>query len=121
MQCMTRNGMHFGSHGYNHYWMNNIPPVKQEHEIDMSLEFLKKVGMSTDNWIMCYPYGAYNSSLIEILKKKNCRFALTAPSVKQDIAILDEHNAYSLGRLDTNDLPKAANAEVNNWTKKVLN
>ena len=116
LKCMTRNGMYIGSHGYDHYWLDTLPPEKQEQEIDLSLEFLRRVGSSTDSWVMCYPYGAYNSSLINILIKKNCKLALTT---QVDIAILNKDNAFTLERLDTNDLPKVANAEANLWTKKV--
>ena len=101
--------------------MNNIPYATQEREVNLTLDFLKKIGTATDNWIICYPYGAYNSSLIEILKKKNCKLALTSTSVNHDIANLNEDNAFSLARIDTNDLPREANAKINPWTEKVLN
>ena len=67
---------------------------------------------------MCYPYGAYNNSLINILKKKNCKLGLTT---KVDIASLSKENAFTLERLDTNDLPKASDEEANSWTRKVVN
>jgi peptidoglycan/xylan/chitin deacetylase (PgdA/CDA1 family) len=121
LQCMAQNGMHIGSHGYTHYWMDKLSPSLQEQEIDLSLNFLKKVGVPIDNWVMCYPFGAYNSSLIEILKKKNCKLAITSTSVDQGIATLNRDNAFSLGRLDTNDLPKIASAKVSSWTEKILN
>ena len=121
LQLMAQNGMHIGSHGYTHCWMNKLSPSLQEQEIDLSLNFLKKVGMPIDNWVMCYPFGAYDNSLIEILKKKNCKLAITSTSVNQGIAILDSENRFTLGRLDTNDLPKMANAKANAWTEKILN
>lgn len=114
IRCMIRNGMYVGSHGYDHCWLNTLSPEKQEKEINLSLAFLKKVGSSIDNWAMCYPYGAYNASLIEILKKKNCKLCFTT---KVDIAKLNRDNAYTLERLDTNDLPKTAYADAN-ITKK---
>ena len=121
LQCMARNGMYIGGHGYNHYHMNTLPAEMLEKEIDMTLLFLKeRVRVSTDNWVMCYPYGAYDDSLIEILKKKKFKLALTDTSTKVDIAGLNKDNAYTLERIDTNDLPKIANAETNSWTKKVL-
>ena len=121
LQCMNRNGMYIGSHGYDHYFLNTLTAERQEKEIDLSLSFLKeKVGAPTDNWVMCYPYGGYDDSLIEILKKKNCKLALADTSAKADIAGLNKDNAYTLERIDTNDLPKIANAETNSWTKKVL-
>jgi hypothetical protein len=50
------------------------------------------------------------------LKKKNCKLGLTT---KVDIASLSKENAFTLERLDTNDLPKASEKEANFWTKKV--
>jgi peptidoglycan/xylan/chitin deacetylase (PgdA/CDA1 family) len=118
LKCMSRNGMYIGSHGYEHYWLNSLPVQKQETEIDQSLQFLKEIEAPTENWIMCYPHGKYNNSLIELLKKKRCKMALT---VKPDIAHLKKDNAFTLERLDTNDFPKDANSPLNMWTKKVLN
>lgn len=107
IKCMIRNGMYIGSHGYDHYWLNSLTPEKQEEEIDKSLAFLKEVGSDTNNWIMNYPYGGYNQSLIDIIKRKNCKLALTT---KTAIANLSKENAFTLERLDTNDLPKDRNA-----------
>ena len=54
---------------------------------------------------MNYPYGAYNDSLINILKKKGCKFAVCT---EVRTANLKSDNRYALPRLDTNDLPKDA-------------
>ena len=118
LKCMSRNGMYIGSHGYDHYWLDKLPPVRQEMEIDKSLEFLESVNTPTIDWVMSYPYGAYNDSLIEILKKKDCALALTT---KVDIANISKENAYTLERLDTNDFPKLSNSPPNSWTKKIIN
>lgn len=118
IKCMSRNRMYIGSQGSDHCWLNKLPPERQESEIDESLKFLGLVNAPTENWVMCYPYGAYNDSLIEILKKKGCSFAFTS---KLGIANFCKENAYTLERLDTNDLPKTANSEPNLWTKKVIN
>ena len=117
LKCMVRNGMYVGSHGYNHYFLNLLSLEKQEREIDLSLQFLKDIGSPTQNWAMCYPYGAYNDSLIHLLKSKNCKLGLTT---KSSIANLNRDNAFTLERLDTNDFPKIAHAEMNAWTKKLL-
>jgi len=118
IKCMVRNGMYIGSHGYDHCWLDNLSPGKQEKEIEFSLNFLNKVGSPTDNWVMCYPYGAYNNSLIDIIVKKNCKFALTT---KAGIASLSKDNAFTLERFDTNDFPKVANTKANILTRKVVN
>lgn len=107
LKCMVRHGMYVGSHGYDHYWLNSLTPEKQADEVDKSLAFLKRIGSDTDNWIMNYPYGAYNDSLIDIIKSRGCKLGI---STNVAIAELTKENAFTLPRLDTNDLPKDSNA-----------
>ena len=114
IKCMCRNGMYIGSHGFGHDWLNDLSPERQESEIDKSLEFLSLVNAPTENWVMCYPYGVYNKSLIEILKKKKCALGFTTVV---NVATFSKENAYTLERLDTNDLPKSSNSKPNLWTK----
>jgi peptidoglycan/xylan/chitin deacetylase (PgdA/CDA1 family) len=115
IKCMKRNGMHIGSHGYDHYWLNSLTIENQASEIDRSLVFIKEIGGDITNWTMCYPYGAYNQDTIKILTNKNCKLAVTA---KPDIANISENNKFELPRLDTNDLPKDKNSLVNEWFHK---
>ena len=103
LKCMVRHGMYVGSHGYDHYWLDSLPPEKQAEEIDQSLAFLESIGSDTEHWIMNYPYGAYNDSLIDIIKARGCKLAI---STRVAVATLDAAHAYTLPRLDTNDLPK---------------
>lgn len=112
LRCMRRNGMHIGSHGYDHYWLGTLTKEKQENEILRSLDFLKRLGCNLDEWTMCYPYGNYDKSTIEVLSKYNCKLALTT---KLEIADLGKHNKYELPRLDTNDIPKSEIAAKNDW------
>src|SRR3989339_767275 len=95
-------------------------------ELYMSLEHLKYMqdeGMYvgshgyTQHWIVSYPQGAYNDSLLSILKNRGCVIGLTT---KVGIADIDTENILALSRLDTNDLPKVKNAEPNDWTIKVI-
>ena len=118
LRLMVRNGMYVGGHGFNHYWLNTLSPDQQENEINLTIEFLKELGAPTENWVMCYPYGSYNKSLINILKERNCKLALTT---NVGIASLNKNNAYTLQRIDTNDIPRVNTAQPNTWTKKVLN
>lgn len=115
ISCLQRNGMYIGSHGFDHYWLNSISEDDQRKEIDLSLEFLKEIGSDLCHWIMCYPYGAYNESLLTILKERNCSVGLTT---KVGIADLEKDNPLTLPRLDTNDLPKKSNESPNEWTIK---
>jgi len=102
MRCMVRHGMTIGSHGYDHYWQDSLSPKKQEQEIDKSIEFLKRIGVDMENWVMCYPYGAWNDSLVSILKKKNCKLAFTTEVAQANVI---RANAFCLPRLDCNDFP----------------
>jgi len=116
ISCLQRNGMYIGSHGFDHYWLNSISEDDQRKEIDLSLEFLKKIGSDPFRWIMCYSYGEYNESLLTILKERNCSVGLTT---KVGVADLNSDNPLTLPRLDTNDLPKDSKLEPNEWTIKV--
>lgn len=107
LNCMLRHGMCIGSHGYDHYWLDSLTPERQAEEIDLSMEFLQEIGVDMDGWVMNYPYGAYNESLVEILKKRGCAFGLSTQVAVADLA---KDNIFALPRLDTNDLPKDRNA-----------
>lgn len=118
IKCMVDNGMHFGSHGYDHYWLNSLSKDKQTFEIQKSIEFIKEIGGDIDNWTICYPYGAYDEDTISILKENGCKLGMTT---RVGVADLDDKQGdviFKLPRLDTNDLPKAANASVNLWYNK---
>ncbi len=117
LKCMERNGMFIGSHGFDHVWLDTLEAKEQEKEVDKSLDFLETVGCETGQWAMCYPYGGYNDSLLSILRRRGCRIGLT-PRV--GIADLRSENPLVLSRLDTNDLPKKADAKPNEWTRRVL-
>lgn len=103
LKCMKRKGMYIGSHGYNHCWLNTLSKEQQQKEIELSLKFLKKIGCDTENFVFCYPYGAYNKSLLSVLKENNCSLALTT---QIGIADLDKNQPLIFPRLDTNDFPK---------------
>jgi peptidoglycan/xylan/chitin deacetylase (PgdA/CDA1 family) len=100
--CMRRHGMHIGSHGYSHAWLNHISPEAQAVEVDRSLDFLQKLDVRKDDWTMCYPYGGFNDSLLQVLRARNCRLGFT---VEARIADLNVDSRLMLPRLDTNDLP----------------
>jgi peptidoglycan/xylan/chitin deacetylase (PgdA/CDA1 family) len=100
--CLRRHSMHIGSHAYSHSWLNCISAQAQADEIDRSLQFLQELGVGRDAWSMCYPYGAYNDSLLQTLRARQCPLGFTA---EPRIADLDVDDRLTLPRLDTNDLP----------------
>ena len=115
LKCMKRHRMYIGSHSYDHYWLNTLDRGAQKKEIENSLVFLKNIGVNIDEWVMCYPYGAYDRSLLENLKKYNCIIGLTT---EVGIADFDKHGPLTLPRLDTNDFPKN-NQVINKWTREI--
>jgi peptidoglycan/xylan/chitin deacetylase (PgdA/CDA1 family) len=117
LRCLVEAGMTVGSHGYSHCWMNSIDRATQEQEIDHSLSLLEQIGVPRKDWTMCYPYGAWNESLLDVLRERGCGLGVTT---EVDLASVEKHDPLLLPRLDTNDLPKAANAEMSPWTARVL-
>jgi len=118
LKCMVRKGMYVGSHGFDHYWLNTISKEQQQEEVEFSMKFLRKIGSNTDNFVFCYPYGAYDDSLLSVLKENGCSLALTT---EVGIADLSKHQPLIFPRLDTNDIPKDRNSQPNDWTNKVIN
>jgi peptidoglycan/xylan/chitin deacetylase (PgdA/CDA1 family) len=95
-------GMHIGSHGYTHAWLNALVPEAQRTEVDRSLEFLQQAGIPLRDWTICYPYGGFDESLIDILRTRRCSLGFT---VEPRVADLDREGRLTLPRIDTNDLP----------------
>ena len=100
---LVNNGMYVGSHGSMHYWLDKISPEKQKKDIKQSLKFLDSVGASTTDWVMCYPYGAYNDTTISLLKSFDAILGITT---EVRVANLTSDNPFKLPRLDTNDFPQ---------------
>ena len=98
---MIAGGMFFGSHGFRHHHLDRESAEDQLVDIQLGLQFLDGVGASTEEWVMCYPYGSYNDVTIDILKQTNCALAIT---VKSATAQVGSDSRYELPRLDTNDL-----------------
>ena len=96
-------GMYVGSHGSMHYWLDKISPEQQEQDIVESLAFLEDVGAPTKDWVMCYPYGAYNDDTLAILQKYGAAVGITTEVHKAEIS---NNNPLTLPRLDTNDFPQ---------------
>lgn len=117
IKCMSSNGMHIGSHGYDHYWLGSLSKEKQQFEIQKSIEFISQIGGDVNNWSICYPYGNYNEDTISLLKENGCRLGLTTEVDLVSLDKLDGASIFELPRLDTNDLPKDAHANPikNKW------
>ena len=84
-------------------WLNKINYQKQKEDISASLEFLEEVGAPTSNWIMSYPYGAYNDMTLSILRELGASIGIAAEFRKAD---LGADHPLTLPRLDTNQFPQ---------------
>jgi peptidoglycan/xylan/chitin deacetylase (PgdA/CDA1 family) len=115
LRSMREAGMWIGSHGFDHYWLDSLDELSKEREIDLSLRFLDAVGCDLQRWVMGYPYGAYDEVLLRLLRSKGCAAGFTT---EVRIADLDRDDPLTLPRLDTNDLPKRADAPPNDWTAR---
>jgi peptidoglycan/xylan/chitin deacetylase (PgdA/CDA1 family) len=102
LRTMVACGMYVGSHGASHCWLDRIAPAQQASEIDDSLDFLRSVGAPAQSWVMCYPYGGVDQSVLRLLRQRDCSAALTTRSAT---ASLDADDPLLLPRVDTNELP----------------
>jgi peptidoglycan/xylan/chitin deacetylase (PgdA/CDA1 family) len=100
---LIKKGMYVGSHSCMHYWLDQINEDEQRLEISKSLQFLEQVKAPTSDWIMCYPYGAYNKKTLSILKEFNASIGITT---EPRVALINKDNPLTLPRLDTNDFPQ---------------
>ena len=105
--CMMSCGMHIGSHSYDHYWLNALDQKEQSEQVSLSLNFLRRLGVNTDYWTMCYPYGGYDNSLLNILCENGCQLGFTMKVNSEDTS---RQSRLTFPRLDTNDFPKERNA-----------
>jgi peptidoglycan/xylan/chitin deacetylase (PgdA/CDA1 family) len=100
---LVNSGMCVGSHGSMHYWLDKMSPEEQEEDIKQSLNFLSSVGASTADWVMCYPYGAYNDATLSLLERFDAALGITTEA---RVANLTSDHSFKLPRLDTNDFPQ---------------
>jgi peptidoglycan/xylan/chitin deacetylase (PgdA/CDA1 family) len=82
-----------------------------------STEFLDSLGVGTEEWTLCYPYGAYDESAMDTARKAGFRLAF---STRVSLTRLTDADAFRLERLDTNDLPVDAGTPPNQWTRRAL-
>lgn len=102
VRMLVSKGMYVGSHGSMHYWLDKLNFQEQKNDILSSLEFLEEVGAQTTNWIMCYPYGAYNNTTLSLLKNLGASIGITTGYRK---ANLKADDPLALPRVDTKEFP----------------
>jgi hypothetical protein len=101
VKLMKKHGMYFGIHGYDHYWLGLLDAESMKKDIAMALDVFDEV-LDRDNWVMCYPYGSYNTETLEYLRSIKCFLGFTTEVA---VAKLSSDKCLELPRLDTNDFP----------------
>ena len=98
---LVSRGMYIGGHSSSHSWSSTLSPAEQELEVSDTVKFLSSIGVDTDAWINCYPYGDWNDSLLRVLKTHKCLIGLT--NIKGSVDIKTD-NPLLMNRFDTNDV-----------------
>lgn len=101
MRTMKRNGMFIGVHGYDHYWLGNLESDRMKDDVDKALEVMDAF-IDRDAWVMNYPYGNYNESVLGYVESKGAILGLTT---EVRVADIGKDPALELPRLDCNDFP----------------
>lgn len=101
IKCMRRHGMYIGLHGYEHYWMGNMNIQEMQRDVQKSLVALAEV-IDPKSWILNYPYGSFNDSVVEYIQRLGCTLAMTT---EVGVADINQNSRYRLPRLNTNDFP----------------
>jgi peptidoglycan/xylan/chitin deacetylase (PgdA/CDA1 family) len=90
---MAQNTVSFGAHAHNHTILTNTSLENAAHEIITSKNLLSKyLGKPVD--MFCYPNGSYNEDIINILKDRDFKLAVTT----QTGAIKKSVNLFTLPR-----------------------
>ena len=112
-RAMIGCGMHVGGHGDSHRWMTRVVPEERSREIARTRTMLLDLGMRRDALTFCHPYGDNDADGNRALADAGFRVALSTATGVADLA----RDPMALARLDTIDLPRAADALPNGWTE----
>lgn len=100
-KAMIEGGMHIGSHGSRHVWLNRMSEEEQRQDIMNSFPMLAALGIPQQGFTFCYPYGGYNADTVRLLEELGCSIAFTV-----EARVCGNSEApLLLPRLDTNDIP----------------
>ena len=101
IRMMKRHGMFIGLHGYDHYWLGNLPIDEMQSDVDNAIDALREF-IDEKAWVMNFPYGSYNQDVVQYVKDKGAVLGLTT---EVRIAEIGVDNRFTLPRLDCNDFP----------------
>lgn len=97
---MKQDGMFFGLHGYDHYWLGKLTPEKMYEDIKKALDCFQDV-IDRECWVMNFPYGNYSDDVLDYIRENGCVLGVT---VEAETARFGMHNPLILPRYDANDV-----------------
>lgn len=103
MKEMVEAGMFFGGHGDSHLWFDAIEPEELDLELEGSLSVLRELGLSDQDWVLSYPYGAHSDFVRNRARSFGVALAVTT---EPRVANMQQEDALSIPRFDTNDFPQ---------------
>lgn len=101
IRTMKRHGMFIGVHGYDHYWLGNLPQEQMQEDISKALDVMDEF-IDRKHWVMNYPYGDYNQDVLYDIRSKGACLGLTT---EVRMADLSRDERLKLPRFDCNDFP----------------
>ena len=69
IRMMKRHEMFIGLHGYDHYWLGNLPIDEMQSDVDNAIDALREF-IDEKAWVMNFPYGSYNQDVVQYVKDK---------------------------------------------------
>lgn len=101
IRTLKKHGMYIGIHGYDYYWLGNLSKEKMQEDITKALDVMDEF-IDRKEWVMNYPYGNFNSDVLEFIEKEGACIGLTT---EVRIAEIRKDPVLQLPRLDCNDFP----------------
>ena len=99
-QEMSKNEMHFGTHGESHKNFKILNYKDQSKEIKNSLNFMNKHNINKSETSLCYPWGEFNSNCKKLFKKFPIQYGVTV--IPGSINKNSKFSRFFLPRYDTN-------------------
>ena len=93
-------GMNIGSHGHEHSRFEFMSLESQTKEMEISLNYLRSLGIEDASSVMCYPHGSFNRSAKRIVSEFGCEVAVSTKAAVANLASNDT-DWLELPRIDT--------------------
>ncbi len=101
INVLKKAGMHIGLHGYDHYWLGNLPEKKMKEDISLALDVMKDF-IDRDEWVISYPYGSFNADVVKFVAENGASIAFSDDVGVEEVNV---ENRFAIPRLDCNDFP----------------